>query len=261
MEEYEVRERYRRETYPSHDIVRAWFDDAINPTIDLLQREAVLLSEESWTWDHRNGLFRGLSTISDSSSFSANEEDFLSRHSHIEEALIEHDDSLTMLNTEGYKLFEAVAGSPFLLDAYSRACSPDALNRIKPDLRFGSANTPEEILNEVFGSHSPEIETLAWLAESSINSIRSLPHDNRQAFWRANRASFLQVVQYPPLSEFRALVAQAREDLALRIQELIGMLKKTRRELSERHGVPVESRRPILESDYSGLAVGHKRYY
>jgi hypothetical protein len=39
MEEYEVRERYRRETYSSKDIIRTWFDDAINPLIGYFESE------------------------------------------------------------------------------------------------------------------------------------------------------------------------------------------------------------------------------
>jgi hypothetical protein len=261
MEEFEVRDRYRRETYPSHEIVRAWFDDAINPTIDLLQREAGVLTEETWTWDHRKEMFRGLTHIADSSSFAANEEDFLSRHSHIEEAYTEHDDSLITLNTEADKLFEALAESSFLRDAYSGACSAEALNALKPDLTFKIPSTPEEVLNEIFGVHSTEAETLAWLAECSMNTIDSLPHDRRNPFWKGNRDSFLQLLQQPPLSQYRLSVVEAREDLAFRIQGLIGLLKRTRRELSERHGVPVESKRSMPENELGSLGLGIKRYY
>lgn len=77
MDEFEVRDRYRRETYPSREIVEAWFEDGINPTIDRLQRESTLLLEETWTWDAHQKLFKGFVSVGDFSTFSANEEDFL----------------------------------------------------------------------------------------------------------------------------------------------------------------------------------------
>ena len=260
MEEFEVRERYRRETYPSHDIVRAWFDDAINPTIELLQREEQLLCEETWTWDRQNAMFKGLRPIGDSASFSPNEEDFLSRHPHIAEVYIEHDDSLITLNTEGQKLFETFANGSLLRDTFLRACEPEAMTAIK--LTFHTTvSSPEEIFNEIFGTYNTESDILAWIAECSINSTVFLPTDRREPFWKHNRENFLQLLQYPPTSGCRNSTVKARKHLIVRIRELIGILKKARLDLSERHGVPVESRRPMLETGLVGLGLGKHRYY
>ena len=52
IEEFEVRERYRRETYPSRDIVRVWFDDGINPLLDNLASEQRTLGSDSWRQLH-----------------------------------------------------------------------------------------------------------------------------------------------------------------------------------------------------------------
>ena len=260
MEEFEVRERYRRETYPSHDIVRAWFDDAINPTIEFLQREEELLCDEIWTWDRQNAMFKGLRPIGDSSSFSPNEEDFLSRHPQIADAYIEHDDSLIGLNTEGQKLFETFADSSVLRDTFLSACEPEAMTAIK--LTFHTTvSGPEEIFNEIFGTYNTESDILAWIAECSINSTVSLPTDRREPFWKHNRDNFLRLLQYPPVSGCRSSTVEARKHLIFIIQELVGTLKKTRRELSEHHGVPVETRRPILESDFGSLGLGKPRLY
>src|SRR6266436_2092907 len=43
MQEYEVRELLRRETYPGKDIIEAWRDDAINPLISALESEMLCL--------------------------------------------------------------------------------------------------------------------------------------------------------------------------------------------------------------------------
>ena len=260
MDEYEVRERYRRETYPSRDIVRAWFDDAINPTIEFLQREEQLLCEETWTWDRQNEMFKELRPIGDSWSFSPNEEDFLSRHPRLAEAYIEHDDSLIGLNTEGQKLFETLADSSVLRDTYLRACEPEAISAVK--LTFNNTvSNPEEIFNEIFGTYNTESEILAWIAECSINSTVFLPTDRREPFWKHNRENFLRLLQYPPMSECRRSTVEARKHLVFRIQDLIATLKKTRRELSEHHGVPVENRRPMVDNDFGSLGFGKPRLY
>lgn len=261
MEEYEVRERYRRETYPSRDIVCAWRDDVINPLIDSLKREEDLLLQEAWTWSQRHRAFEKLRFICEPSEFSGNEEDFLSRYPKIEEALKQHDETLTSLNVEGEKLFYELARSSFLRDAYARASTPEALDSLRAENsdRFTTKDDPE-LLAQLFGHRSDE-ERLAWLAELSINSGRGSIDSSIivAPWWNKNRESFVRLLVYPPLSGSRSRAHQAREQLLQVIRDAITILKTTRRELSERHGVPVEEPRRSIESTYSTFGMGYPR--
>ena len=72
MEEHEVRERYRRESYPGRDVVEAWRDDAINPMIDSLESEARSLGLDIWSWNRNDETFLGLNRMSNLPEFSAN---------------------------------------------------------------------------------------------------------------------------------------------------------------------------------------------
>src|SRR5207245_1521331 len=77
MEEYEIRERYRRETFPGKDVVEAWRDDAVNPLLSALEAEKSILSSEQWTWSRYSNAFKGLSRFSVDATMSANKEDFM----------------------------------------------------------------------------------------------------------------------------------------------------------------------------------------
>jgi Putative DNA-binding domain len=261
MDEYEVRERYRRETYPSRDIVCAWRDDVINRLIDVLKREGDLLLQETWTWRRHLKAFENLNAICESSKLSANEEDFLGRYPEIEKELKRHDEMLTSVNAESQKLFNELTQTTFLPHAYARASTPEALDSLKAENsdRF-TGKDDAEFLAHLFGGKSDE-ERFAWLAELSINSVGSLDSSTIVApFWNKNRESFIRLLVYPPLSASRSRVLQAREQLVQVIRDAITILKATRKELSERHGVPVEEPRRSLENLYSNVGLGYPRY-
>jgi hypothetical protein len=261
MEEYEVRERYRRETYPSKDIIRAWFDDAINPMISALASEEDCLCNEHWTWNHFDKAFHGLSQMGDSLNSSANQEDFLGRHAVIQDGLAEHDNALVLLNAKGASLFNEVANSSYLRDVFSRATAEDSLRALKDAYphKF-RGNTSEEIFSEIFGSSDAEQERLVWLAEYSINRTKMLQNDSRMPFWTEHREEFFQVSTKPPLSEYRAGVVEARKNLSRINKALIASLKSIRRELSEHHGVPFNESRWVVSEQYGLGLGGYTRY-
>lgn len=261
MEEYEVRERYRRETYPSKDIIRAWFDDAINPLIGDLASEEDCLRSEEWTWNHIYKVFGGLKQMGNFVESSANQEDFLGRHPLIKDGLMEHDSALMVINAEGASLFDDVAISTALRDVFRRATSEDSLIALKAEYQQTfRGNTGEEIFVEVFSSPRPEEERLIWFAEYSINRTQMIQNDSTMYFWKQHRAEFFQVLDQPPLQEHRARVVDARENLSRINQALIDSLKKIRKELSEHHGVPfIESRQTIIEP-YSLGRRGYGRF-
>jgi hypothetical protein len=261
MEEYEVRERYRRETYPSKDIIRAWFDDALNPLISELVGEEDCLMKEYWTWNHLNNAFGGLMAKSEPINPSPNQEDFLSRHPGIKDSLLQHDKALEMLNEQGVLFFKQVLGGSCLRDAFRRTTSEDSLKALKAEHPYNlKGDTAEEIFAEIFGSNRSEDERLAWFAEYSINRTRMLQNDSIMPFWRRHQEEFFQVPMQPLLSEPRARVVDHRENLSRINQEFIASLKKIRKKLSEQHGVPFNESRWMVSDPWGSGFGSYPRY-
>jgi Putative DNA-binding domain len=244
MEEYEVRERYRRETFPGKDVVEAWRDDAINPLLSALESERSAITAEQWTWNRYSHEFKGLSRLCVNNNISANKEDFMSRHPRVTELLQEHDTALTALNAHGERLYDSLARSPIIKEAFGYVTSEESLKALiteNPN-RF-KASTGSELFAELFGTNWDEQERLNSITEWAINSRAETNMDPLLVFWRAHGHRFCQCVV---ASDYFASVERARETLLAVINSAVGLLKQIRKELSERHNIPPEGRQQAL---------------
>jgi hypothetical protein len=251
MEEFEVRERYRRETYPSKDIVRAWFDDGINPLLGELFSEKAELTKHHWTWSHMNKSFGGVNaSISTQPNRSPNQDDFLARYPEIRSSLVEHDRAVEVLNEHGEVYFNEVVTSASLRNFVKRATSLRALKALKAEYGYRLTGTKkQELIGQVFGNEGVTASTLRWLAEYSINQRQMLQNDSLMPFWTRHRESFLQIPLKRPLARRRGFVIAARDELAKIDETLIVSLEQIRKKLSEEHGVPFEeSRRTVYQA-------------
>jgi Putative DNA-binding domain len=260
MDEYEVRERYGRVTFPGKDVVEAWRDDAINPLISTLEGAADRLSSEKWTWNHYERAFGGLNEIGEHGQYSANAEDFLSRHSDIGDLLYAYDAALQRVNGAGEVLFDKVAKSSFIRDVFAYTTSEDSLLKLAAENvnRF-KVNTSAEIYAELFGMDQIEQERFDHFAEWAING--SKPTNNIEVmliFWRTYGDRFRNLVIYPPLNEYRRNVEKARQELVELGQSLITKLKIVRTELSERHNVALQAARSSVANPYDSLWTARK---
>lgn len=244
MEEYEVRASYARESYPGKDIVRAWFDDAINPLLSRLTSELRVLTDTRWSWNSKSQAFTGLDKLTTPSS---NEEDFIERYPEIEDAFKRHDDVLAQLNSKGEKFFRRVADSTYLHDELTRACTEESLLALTVEYpnRFREKPGPG-MLDELFGRNRDEDELLRSFAEWTINGLGPQRNDSLYLFWDYNRQQFLQLLIFPPLSEYREQVQSLRGKLKELDEEVAASLKAIRRELSEEHKVPFQTPRVQL---------------
>jgi len=244
MEEFEVRERYRRETYPSKDIVRAWFDDGINPLLSSLMSEQGVLSKEQWTWSHMNKSFNGLNeNIGIQLNRSANQDDFLQRYPEANTGLQEHDRAVQVLNGVGDTYFNEVASSPLLSNLIKRATSIRALKLLQAEHKNKlTGNKKEELMAQLFGSEGVTTTRLRWIAEYAINQQETFQND-MQPFWERHRERFFQIPTKRPFNRTRRRVIAVRAELSKMNQALIAMLEQTRKTLSQEHGVPFEETR------------------
>ena len=253
MEEYEVRESYRRETYPSREIVCAWRDAVINPLIDFLQHEEDLIKRTTGTWDRRSLTFSQFDNLSDPGTISANREQFLEKYEHLTTEFMIHDQMLTQLNKTCRVFFDELKKSSWFIDRFDTATTAEALNELKIEFpRLRSRQTTDEILYELFGRSNHE-ECLAIVAEYTVNHENKLPGDDRTTapFWNKNRASFLQLVSpYSPLAESWQIVIDAKQEFFGVVVKLKESLKAIRSELSIQHGIPVEAPMSWSKSDY-----------
>jgi hypothetical protein len=258
MEEYEVRERYRRETFPGKDVVEAWRDDAINPLIGTLEQAEQCLRNERWTWNHYYGSFGQLNAIGKQEQLSANAEDFIGRHSEVGDLLNRYDAALIELNNVGRLLFDNVAKGSFIREVFAWTTSEESLVRLKtenPNRIKGTTST--EIYAELFGGDRNEQERLDFLAEWAINGATKSNVDPMLVFWGAYGERFCNAVIY---SDYRPNVGKARENLLEIGQCLMTILKGIRKELSERHNVAVEAARSSFGDPYGGLGLRVKPY-
>lgn len=246
MEEHEVRERYRRETFPGKDVVESWRDDAINPILDTLKSERRLLESQAWTWSHHENQFNGFRRLSNNSKFSPNEEDFVNRHSEIATLLREHDLTLARLNTVGGVLFDQLATSSFIREVFASAISEESLTKfISENPRFYQ-HTPETVVRDLFGAddQSSRQRKLDLFAEWAINNgAPTAASPDLFDFWRAFGEGFRSLVLCPPLSEYRNEVEDVRHNLLGVGHHLVTTLKEIRKTLSERHNIAQEAPR------------------
>jgi hypothetical protein len=252
MEEYEVRERYGRVTFPGKDVVKGWRDDGINPLLASLEGLASRLRSERWSWNHRSDSFNGLREIAEQGQSSPNGEDFISRYSEVSELLKQHDSALAILNVKGKRLFEQVAKSSFLRDAFTWATSDETLAQLAAEnpSRFRERNA-KEIYGELFGRDRNEQDRFNDFAEWAINrqAPTNLVHE-MFIFWQTFGERFRNLVMFPPILEYRTDVEKTREELFEIDRKLITMLKKIRKELSEKHDIAQGS--PLPSESFYG---------
>lgn len=253
MEEYEIRERYRRETFPGKDVVEAWRDDAINPLLNALEGERKVITAEQWTWNRYSHDFRGLSRLSVDSNISANKEDFMSRHPRVTDLLKEHDTALTKLNEKGKRLYESLARSPIIKESFGSATSDESMTALMRDNpnRF-KASSGNELVAELFGTSWDEQERLNSFTEWAINSKAETNIDPLIVFWRAYGHRFRQCVV---ASDHFMSVARAREAFLEVVNSAAVLLKEIRKELSERHNIPPEGRQQVVNFDQDPFHV------
>lgn len=94
-------------------------------------------------------------------------------------------------------------------------------------------------------------------AEWAMNGATTANTDPFLVFWRAYGERFRNALTF---SDYRPNVEKAREKLLEIGRCLISELKRIRKELSERHNVPVEAPRSSLSDPYDGLGSRAKLY-
>lgn len=221
------------------DIVRAWFDTVINPSLAGLRIEREYLEKRNWTWRFQSGRLESIRPIQSLTGFMSvdNLELFSEFYPEIKSTMDEHDDKVNDLLIACENLHRILADSPLLLDLYRKLTSPECLAELEPSYPFRNPVT----IQDLFGS-MPARNHLEFLAEYILNNTGELPgYYTPSRLWNKYRAEFMEILNKPVIRDYNQKVIEAGESLLKTNHDLIDLLKKTRFELALEHDVPYVS--------------------
>lgn len=235
--------RVRTKKRAGRDIVRAWFDTVINPSLAGLRIEREYLEKRNWTWRFQSGRLESIRPIQSLTGYMSvdNLELFTEFYPQIKNIMDEHDNKVERLSTACENLHRILADSPLLLDLYQRLTSPASLAKLKP------AYPKQAVTIEDLFSSMPERRHLEFLAEYILNNTGELPdYYTPSRLWNMYRNEFMDILNKPVIRDYNQKVVDAGESLLKTNSDLIQLLKKTRFELALEHDVPYVSANQVF---------------
>jgi len=238
-----------RQRFPSQAVVRAWLDTMINPLLGIFEEERKCLLDKRWEWDVRDNSIMGLRLIIRDEPLYAipliephNREQFFDSHEDVAKAINEYEGAVIELSEKCKTLYEVLRDSDLLCKTYHEVLSSEGILETRPVIYASGDEVPtdtESLMRTLFGSHSTEKSGLATLAHHIVNKLGELDNSHRIArFWSRFRERFIAVLDDPTLRPFTDALAVAEQTLLQSVEDLISLLKQTRRHLATQHGVP-----------------------
>jgi hypothetical protein len=209
-------------------IIRSWFDTVINPILERLKFEEILLERKDWTWRVPPGHLELLRPIKDApwQVNADNLEQFLSFYPSVEELVERHDRERSELEETCSGLHSALSMSKALRGAYEQAKADDSPS---------DQGTP---INDALLRGSDE-QHIDLLAQYIVNAAGELPgYYVYSPVWNKHSADFLVSLQDQVIVPIRTSVLDGGEKLLKTINDLIGLVKETRGRLSLWFDVP-----------------------
>jgi len=206
--------------------VAAWIYAVINPVIDSLQRELLLLDSGNLTWRPHTGRCEMIRTIQEyvDSTQWPNYQDFLAEHpaSVFITGFEQHDSNLGSLNTVAQVLFDRLISWKHFLDSVDAALATYERQRASLGPQAPS-----------FTNIRRDVPPIA--AEYLINNAQTLPsHYLISPFWNSEGKS---LIAFRNLPEFQPL-HRSKDSLGEISAKLKQALESYRLSLSRSHDVP-----------------------
>lgn len=204
-------------------IVRAWFDTIINPLVDALVGESVLLTSRDWTWRFRPA---GLESIREVRQYLghrtwANLEQLCELYPDLETQILQHDESVAELERAVYRLYDALVKDGGFVALCHSLLAPESLAQI-------GVGSPTDL----FGAY-PSEDWLKLLAQYTVNNTMLLgSHNSTSKLWNPHGARFRASLESPAMAPWYAEATAAVTKLQKTDSELVQSLKGLRRELS-----------------------------
>jgi hypothetical protein len=204
MEATTPKRQYRR--------VAAWIYAVINPIIDSLQRELMLLEAENLTWRPSSGRCEFIKPIQEYVDVRQwpNYYDYSAEHTLFLKTFKEHDGDLLSLNSRAKAIYDwMISWKDFSSEVEL------LLGRYEGEKSRAGPQYPS------FNNSRPELPKVA--AESIINNIQSLPsHYTFAPFWNFASQDLLTLRNHPEfqsLHSLRSRLAEMSSALKARLEE------------------------------------------
>jgi len=213
------------------NIVRAWFDTAINPLLLGLENEHSVLTKHTFTWREHNGQMITIRSVWGHVPYTkwANFEQFLSFYGDIAGLCKAHDIRVVELAQACQRVFEALFSSTEFRDFVAEACE-------SPLLKLNPGQT-----KEMFAKVCESDQDIRWLVQNVVNGTELVGRGNEMApIWDPFREAFLSFRRKEPIRGLWEEADRQGQQLLEIVEELISALKDARNSLSLKFDVPPE---------------------
>ncbi len=229
MEEQEGAPKFEVVFRPSvgPNIVRAWFDTALNPIIEFLETEIGLLGRRNWTYSFGA---RNLNLIQPIKPhfYNANLEQILQANAELNLGIEEHDKTVEKLRSAVVSIHDALV--------YNREFIALGESLLRPE-SLATMGIME--MDAIFGAYS-EDDRLKIIAQYVVNGTGDLPpHYSTAKFWNHTRAAFSDIATRDGVDSYVKKAEVFAESLSAVGKSLLLDLKQLRQDLSYRHDVPI----------------------
>jgi hypothetical protein len=248
---------WRRVTFPTGEVVRAWFDTVINPLIEALRNERRTMHKQRWVWDRFNqSTIDGMRLLS---SLSENLEQFVLLHSDVCGLLRQHDDAVLRLISSVRAFYEEVKDSTELKSVYEEATKPDMIRimvEANPHNSLFPNSNDQQILESILGRE--EADRWGTLAQAIVNETGEIHPGTgigHAPFWNLHRDKLIEVGRSGRFDDFRERANEALGNLYIAIESVEKRLRDIREELGRKHGQPYVTETPSygMESSMGGF--------
>jgi hypothetical protein len=202
------------------DLVRAWFDTALNPLIRALRSEAELLRQRDFTWRTSDNRFASLVPVREHLMFDVHDnlDQFLSFFPEIKDLIVAHDQKLSTLRERVVAYASLLRSLPAFEELLARVIATE------------NGQAPRTDSNEIAG----------YWTEYLVNSLPKLPaYYSTAELWNAHSAEVFKIRERDEVRPFWVGVEAARVEFSTAVDELIDALTAVRSQLSLDKGVPI----------------------
>jgi hypothetical protein len=214
------------------NIVKAWFESAINPLLIGLENEAALLRSGTYTWRAHSRQMLAILPVRSHVPYGtwANLDQFLSFYHEIAEMCRAHDLAVAELAKACGQVYDSLIANHDFKNLVRTACQSDRVDFPPGQTRAIFVQTHD--LSNIEG----------WIAEYVVNSSGPLGNQYVVApLWNAFREEFLAYRQQQPTCAIWDDVERIRQDLLEIVDQLVSSLQNTRNSLSIQFDVPPAS--------------------
>ena len=258
-----------RQTFPSPAVVKAWFSNVINPLIEFLESTRKSIESREWRFYDKNflnsaahlqssptvdediisiGYLQRESSVNFSDSHllqrinAGNKVHFFETYREIAEKASQYDESVIDLGKKCQTLFQNLKTNFALKRKFDELTTREKFLPLLNDKNLLKKANRSEKFEDFLNEYFPPKRMLNDIAFKIVN--REMPDKDYslwKIFWNRNRSHFLQLLNHSSLVDLDRQVNESGHNLLKLTIDLLDFIKRERKYLSERHGIPFYS--------------------